>query len=428
MPGMDIVATEGGERDRAVGTLNTRGSLASGRERECDRDALLLEAQAARDDAQCITHSRGEFLATISHALRTPLSAILGWAQVLERGACDAQTVQHGLAAILRNARLQVQLIEDLLDMNRIESGQLRLDLQRVEVSGVIAAAVDSARPAATAKCIGLRTEFRPGSGLVLGDTARLLQVVGKLLGNAIKFTPAGGQVSVHVSPGDGRVRVAVADSGQGIEPELLPRVFDRFKQQDAFTTRRHGGLGIGLPLVRQLVLLHGGTVLASSPGAGLGATFTVCLPATRTMVNRQPAGPAEEQPAPARPLAGVSLLLVDDEPDVLAVTACLLRGAGAHVQLAAGAAEALQMLRQGLPDAIVSDIGMPCMDGYELLRQVRCLPDLEGGRIPAAAYSAYTRPEDARQALAAGYQRHWSKPLAPVALVLAVMELVHSR
>ena len=421
-----------------LGFINLTQDITPRRELERQRDTMLREADGARDEARRLSHSKGEFLATISHELRTPLSAILGWAHVLERGMCDFETVQQGLSAISRNARLQVQLIEDLLDMNRIESGQLQLDVQHTELGGVIAAAVDSALPQAAAKGIGLRAVLSPGGDAVLGDPVRLKQVLGILLGNAIRFTPVGGQVSVTRLQGDGLLQLSVTDTGQGIEPELLALLFNRFQQQATSTAsttmRRHGGMGIGLALVRSLVQLHGGTVRAESPGLGKGATFTVWLPQATTRIEAQ-SGAAQitcsdhgQNPGPravVQRLDGITVLLVDDEPDLRSATARVLQGAGAQVIMAAGAAEALQELKQRRPSVIVSDIGMPQVDGYELLRQVRQLPEAEGGRTPAAAYSAFTRPDDATQALAAGFQRHLSKPLAPAALIAAILCLV---
>jgi PAS domain S-box-containing protein len=416
-----------GPRGELLGFLKLTQDITERKRMEQEREQMLRDAQSARADAERASHSKGEFLATISHELRTPLSAILGWAHVLERGVFDAETVAHGLAAISRNARIQVQLIEDLLDMNRIESGQLRLDLQRIELGGVIAAAIDSALPAATAKGIGLRTVFGPDAATVMGDAARLQQVVGNLLINAIKFTPAGGQVSVALTPWGDSAQIVVADTGQGIEPCFLTRVFDRFQQQDATTTRRYGGLGIGLAIVRHLVQLHGGTVRAHSLGSGMGSTFTVTLPAAAAPPPPAIAGAlaatAAEHERPVR-LDGVSVLLVDDEADVRAVTARVLQDSGAHVLAADGAMQALEVLRRERPQVILSDIGMPLVDGYDFMRQVRELDVQQGGRTPAAAFTAYTRPDDRARALQAGFQMHLSKPVPPTTLVLAVASL----
>ncbi|MDO9095174.1 MAG: PAS domain S-box protein [Rubrivivax sp.] len=403
------------------GFIKLTQDISARRRVEREREVTLRDARAARAEAERANHSKGEFLATISHELRTPLSAMLGWAQVLELGGHDTETVRHGLNAISRNARMQLQLIEDLLDMNRIELGQLRLDLQPVELGDLLAAALDSAMPAASAKGVGLRAAAGTDPISVMGDSARLLQVMGNLLSNAIKFTPSGGQVSVTLSRLAGHAQVAVADSGQGIGAQFLSRLFDRFQQQDATITRRHGGLGIGLAIVRHLAHLHGGAVQAHSPGVGQGATFTVVLP---TVDSHTPNGLAAGVAAPTR-LDGVSVLLVEDDPDLRAATARLLQEAGAQVVLAAGALEALQGLTTTPVDVILSDIGMPETDGYELMRRVRRLPPDQGGATPAAAFTAYTRAEDVADALAAGYQLHLAKPVTPAALVSAVATLL---
>lgn len=413
-----------GVRGELLGYLKMTQDITDRKRLGRELEAMLVEAQAARRDAERASRSKDEFLATISHELRTPLSAILGWAHVLERGVFDPETVRHGLMAISRNARTQVQLIEDLLDMNRIETGNLRLDPRLVELGGVIAAAIDSALPAATAKGIGLRTAFDADAGAVMGDAARLQQVVANLLNNAVKFTPSGGQVSVALTQVDGAAQITVSDTGQGITPEFLPRLFDRFERQDGGTTRRHGGLGLGLSIVRHLVELHGGTVQAHSPGADRGATFTVRLPTVS--VAAAAAERDDVEPPAAEPrLDGVTVLLVDDEPDVLAVTQQVLQNAGAEVVLAASADEGLELLRTRRPAAILSDIGMPVADGYDLIRRVRDLPASEGGATPAAAFTAYARPEDRERALRSGFQLHLAKPVTPAALVGAVAWLV---
>ncbi len=424
-----------GPRGDLLGYLKLTQDITERKRMERERDAMLREARQAYRQAERASRAKDDFLATVSHELRTPLSAILGWAHVLERGVVDAETLRHGLAAISRNARSQGQLIEDLLDMNRIESGQLRLDLQRIELGGVIAAAIDSALPAATARGVGLRTVFGPGAAAVLGDATRLQQVVANLLNNAIKFTPGGGQVSVSLAQHDGEVRIVVADTGQGIEPDFLSRLFDRFQQQDATTTRRHGGLGIGLSIVRHLVQLHGGKVQAHSAGSGQGATFTVVLPALGGPVlalapaaaQRPAANPGPPADAATR-LDGVTVLAVDDEPDVLAVTVQVLQQVGARVLPAATADEALALLRRHRPAVLLSDIAMPDADGYELIRRVRGLPAAEGGQTPAAAVTAYARPDDRQRALLAGFQLHLAKPLQPTTLVAAVAALAQGR
>lgn len=410
-----------GPRGELLGFLKLTQDITARRAGERAREEALQTSRRAQAEAERASRHKGEFLATLSHELRTPLSAILGWAHVLERGHFDAATLKHGLEAISRNARLQVQLIEDLLDMTRIESGQLRLDLQRIELEGVITAAVDTALPTAALRGVALRTSFGAASGWVMGDMARLQQVVANLLNNAIKFTPRGGRIDVSLRRTDTQAVITVADTGQGIDPDFLTQLFDRFKQQDGTTTRRHGGLGIGLAIVRQLVLLHGGVVQARSDGPGQGATFTVTLPLTDDGLTLAPA--ASTQPASAR-LDGLAVLLVDDEADVRDITAHVLQGAGALVMVAASAAEGLLLLQQSRPSVLLSDIGMPQQDGYALIRQVRALPAEAGGRIPAAAFTAYAGRDDSERALSAGYQMHLTKPVAPDELVAAVAQL----
>ena len=436
-----------GPRGEQLGFLKLTQDISGRLGRQREREAMLADAQAARAEAERASQAKGEFLATISHELRTPLAAMLGWAHVLQRGTVDAKTLQHGLEAIARNARLQGQLIEDLLDMNRIEAGLLRLDLRPIELGGVIAAAIDAALPAATLKHLGLRTVLSadpgfgtgPGSATVLGDAARLQQVLAHLLNNAIKFTPQGGQVAVSLSQVEGGLQIAVRDTGQGIEPHFLARMFDRFQQQDGSRTRRHGGLGLGLAIVSHLVQLHGGTVQAHSPGSGQGTTVTVTLPLSDAAgglpftAGSGQAGAAESASAPALSAApprldGLRVLVVDDEADMREITAQLLRDAGAEVGLAGSAEEGWAALQSFAADLIVSDIGMPGIDGHEFVRRLRARPAAQGGQIPALAFTAYTRPEDRDRALAAGYQQHLGKPATPEALLRALSDLARSR
>jgi PAS domain S-box-containing protein len=416
-----------GPRGELLGFLKLTQDITARRAEERAREDALRASQKARIEAERASQSKGEFLATLSHELRTPLSAILGWAQVLERGAFDAGTLKHGLDAISRNARLQVRLIEDLLDMTRIESGQLRLDLQRIELDAVVAAAVEAALPTATARGLTLRTAFCEDVACVMGDAARLQQLVANLLDNALKFTPRGGDIEVALLRVDGQAVLVVEDTGQGIEPDFLPRLFDRFQQQDGTTTRRHGGLGIGLAIVRQLALLHGGSVEAHSAGPAQGSRFTLRLPALPE-AGRAVQGTSVQVPAAAPSLQGVDVLLVDDEPDVRAIAALVLQDAGARVTLAATAAEGLQRLKERRPSVLLSDIGMPERDGYDLIRDVRALPAEDGGRVPAAAFTAFAGREDRERALHAGYQLHLAKPVAADELVAAVAQLATVR
>lgn len=414
-----------GPQGELLGYLKLTQDISERKQLERDREAMLREAQVARAEAERANHSKDEFLATISHELRTPLSAILGWARVLEKSPPDADRLSQGVAAISRNAQAQVQLIEDLLDMNRIEGGQLRLEMQPVELGGVVVAAVETVLPKAAAHGVELRTKAELPV-FVSGDPERLQQIVGNLLDNAVKFTPRGGTVTVSLCLVDQAVEVSVTDSGQGIEPAFLSRVFERFQQQDPTRTRRHGGLGIGLAVVRELVRLHGGSERAESAGQGQGATFTVTLPLLSDPVHLNDKSGAAAA-APMR-VDGVTVLLVDDEPDVRATAAHLLRDAGARVLSASNAVDGLAMLQQHRPHVVLSDIGMPGNDGYELMRWVRALPDAQASRTPAAAFTAYAGTEDRRRSLLAGYQLHLVKPVHPNALVAAVAELARDK
>jgi len=446
-----------GSNGEELGFLKLTQDISSQLGHQREREEMLAAALAARTEAARASQAKSDFLATISHELRTPLSAMLGWAHVLQRGEVDAGTLQQGLAAIARNARLQGQLIEDLLDMGRIEAGQLRLDLQRTDLCSAVAAAIDSARPAATLKGVDLRSISSPCSSCVLGDAARLQQVVANLLNNAIKFTPQGGQVSVSLTQAPGQLQLAVTDTGQGFEPEFLAGLFHRFQQQDGSSTRRHGGLGLGLAIVRHLVELHGGTVQAASPGSAQGATFTVQLPlldsadmaplaaasdaigdtignAVGNAVGDAVANAAgniakrQADAAVIPRLDGLRVLLVDDEADMRAITGQLLQDAGAELCLAASAGEGWAALRSFAADVVVSDIGMPGVDGYEFVRQLRTRPATQGGQTPALAYTAYTRPEDRDRALAAGFQQHLGKPATPPLLLQALARLARPR
>ncbi len=421
-----------GPKGQLLGYLKLTQDITERKREEREREAMLREAHAARADAERANHSKGEFLATISHELRTPLSAILGWVRVLERGASDAGTLSQGLSAISRNARVQVQLIEDLLDMNRIESGHLRLDLQPVELGHVVAAAIDAVLPVANTKGVTIRFSRDRASAVVSGDPGRLQQIVGNLLDNAVKFTPGGGTVTVSLVQTGSSVEIAVADSGQGIDPAFVPHVFERFQQQDSTPTRRHGGLGIGLAVVHELVRLHGGSERAESAGIGHGSCFTITLPALSTAQAMDFAShesdASDHGDAPMPRIDGITVLVIDDEPDVRASAEHLLRAAGAQVFSASNAIDGLALLRRHRPQVVLSDIAMPGHDGYELLRWVRELPDPVVRGTPAAAFTAYAQPEDRRRALAAGYQMHLVKPVAPEVLLGAVATLAAHR
>jgi len=402
------------------------------RKRALEAGIELAREQAARAEAERANRLKDEFLATLSHELRTPLTAILGWARMLADGFVREEMKADALGIIYRNARSQAQLIDDLLDVSRIITGKLRIDVRPVDLAPVVEAAVAVVRPAASAKRVQLQTVFEPGTGLIAGDPERLQQVVWNLLSNAVKFTPNGGRVQVRLGRVNSRVEVAVSDTGAGIAPEFLPHVFDRFRQADMGTTRRHGGLGLGLAIVRHLVELHGGKVLAESAGEGLGTTFKVSLPIlTPSDAVGAAAGVlapshygAGEAPSALPSLEGVKVLAVDDEPHGRALITEVLRRCGAEVVAVSSAREALEVLQAWRPHVLLSDIGMPGMDGYMLIRRVRELSEEQGGRTPAAALTAYAGAEDRARSLASGYQLHVAKPVEPVELAAVVASL----
>jgi PAS domain S-box-containing protein len=394
---------------------------------EREREQLLESERAARNEAERASHLKDEFLATLSHELRTPLNAILGWSQLLHADS-DPADLKEGLDAIQRNARTQTQLIEDLLDMSRIISGKVRIDVQSTDLATVIEAAVQSVSPAAEAKGIRVRKVLDAKGDVVSGDPTRLQQVVWNLLSNAIKFTPKGGSVDVILKRVNSHLQIIVHDSGIGIAAEHLPVIFERFRQADSSTTRAHGGLGLGLSIVKQLVELHGGTVRAESPGVGAGATFTVTLPLSPIRGDESGEqfwkAPSAEFVGHQVNLAGVRVLIVDDEPDTRALVARVLTQCGAEVCGAASAAGGLQQLADFKPHVLVSDIGMPETDGYAFMRTVRNRSASEGGGTPAIALTAFARSEDRTRAMLAGYQVHIAKPIEPQELAVTVQTL----
>ena len=393
-----------------------------------ERAHLLESERAARAEAERASAMKDEFLATLSHELRTPLSAILGWAQVLRLGTRSEADLRQGLETIERNARIQTQLIEDLLDMSRITSGKLRLDVQALDPASFIEAAIETVRPAAEAKGVRLEKVLDPAAAPVSGDASRLQQVVWNLLSNAIKFTPKGGKVQVLLERVNSHVEISVADTGVGIAAEFLPHVFERFRQGDASTTRTFGGLGLGLAIVKHLVELHGGTVSVKSPGENGGTTFAVALPLAAVHRSAGPAGRLHPKAAGAAlatfdysDLSGVKVLVVDDETDARELIRRVLGECKAQVLTASTAQEALELIQSERPDVLVSDIGMPDVDGYELLRRVRALGAAGGGRLPAVALTAFARSEDRTRALRAGFLVHVSKPVEPNELIATV-------
>jgi signal transduction histidine kinase/ActR/RegA family two-component response regulator len=392
-----------------------------------EREVLLESERHARAAAEHASFTKDEFLATLSHELRTPLSSILGWSQVLRGGGRSAQDLEKGLDVIERNARIQTKLIEDLLDMSRILSGKVRLDVQPVDPIRFVEAAIETLRPAAEAKGIRLEELLDPRAGPVSGDPSRLQQVVWNLLSNAIKFTPKEGKVQVLLERVNSHIEISVADTGIGIEPAFIGHVFERFRQQDASTTRSYGGLGLGLSIVKHLVELHGGAVRAQSDGKGKGATFSVQLPLV--VVHRASAknrfhpetrkDPTSE--IKVADLVGIKVLVVDDQVDARNLVARVLTDSGALVLTAGTADEALAIVEQERPNVLVSDIGMPQVDGYELLRRVRALGGERGGNLPAVALTAFARSEDRTRALRAGFLVHVSKPVEPSELIATV-------
>ncbi|MEI1375127.1 ATP-binding protein [Nostoc sp. UHCC 0926] len=386
--------------------------------------------QAARADAEAANRMKDEFLATLSHELRTPLNAILGWMQLLRSRKFDETSTGQALETIERNTRSLAQLIEDVLDVSRIIRGTLHLNTHQVKLVPVVEAAIDTVRPAAEAKEISIKCKFDPELGVVVGDTNRLQQVVWNLLSNAVRFTPEGGRVDVQLERIESYVQIRVSDTGAGIAAEFLPHVFERFRQADSSRTRSHGGLGLGLAIVRHLVELHGGTVSAESLGIGQGATFIVNLPMKAVYVKANTAEPlssyvdAQQTNNYLPRLDDLRVLIVDDEADARHLLTTILGQYGAQVIAAASACEALLALQQFHPHILVSDIGMPQEDGYTLIRQVRALPKDQGGRIPAVALTAYARPEDRTQALLAGFQLYVPKPVNPGELAAVVANL----
>jgi PAS domain S-box-containing protein len=385
-----------------------------------EREQLLEREQQARTEAEAASRAKDEFLATLSHELRTPLNAIVGWAQVLSSARQDPGLVERALETIMRNAKHQTQLIEDLLDLSSIIGGRLRLNPRPVELVAVLAGALETVRPAADAKQLEIQTSFGSAIGVVTGDSDRLQQVFWNLLSNAVKFTPKGGRVVVRLDRERSRARVTISDTGIGIGPETLPYIFDRFRQGDSSITRAHGGLGLGLAIVRQLVELHGGTVEARSPGEGQGATFTVSLPVTplRGADTRAAPQPASELPR----CDGIRVLLVDDEADARELVAVLLRRCGAVVTEVSSAGEALAVIERADPDVVVSDLAMPSVDGYELIHRIRALP--HAGRVPAIALTAHASADARVKAFQAGFDTYVAKPVEAAELVAVVVRL----
>jgi PAS domain S-box-containing protein len=417
------------EDDRQVIQCNIRDITNRKRAQEEGRQ-LLENCQVAHAEVDAANTIKDEFLATLSHELRTRLTSILGWSQMLTDGKLDGVESKRALETIVRSARAQRRLIDDLLDISRIITGKLRLDVRPVELAPIIESVVEGVRPAAEARSIHLQTAIDPLTSSISGDPDRLQQIIWNLLTNAIKFTPKGGRVEIRLERIASHMEIIISDTGQGIAPEFLLHVFERFRQSDSSSTRRHGGLGLGLSIVRQLVEMHGGTVTAESPGEGAGTTFKVILPllsvhqelsdvdmmraltGSKTLTDWQPS------------LNDLRVLVVDDEPDARELIAVVLTRRGAEVISVGSAVEALAEMERQAFDVLVSDIGMPLMDGYALISKIRQLPKERGGRIPAAALTAYAGVEDRMRALSAGYQIHIPKPVEPAELTTVVANL----
>jgi len=383
---------------------------------------LLVRERAARADAEKANRLKDEFLATLSHELRTPLNAVIGWARILKSGRLEPESSVHAIEVIERNAWAQKQIIEDILDVSRVITGKLQLHLGPVDLVSVVNAALDAVRPALEAKDIRIETEFESDLKVIAGDADRLQQVVWNLLSNASKFTPAGGVVGIRVILDDTYAEIEVSDTGPGIAPEFLPHVFERFRQADGSTTRTHGGLGLGLAIVRHLVELHGGLIAAENVSSGTGAVFTVKLPLPSTELNREslPA-PTPIENATEVDLQNLRILVVEDELDALDLLTIDLTAHGAEVQGASSAAQALELLRADKFDLLISDIGMADTDGYNLIRQVRTQEGEQGKHIPAIALTAYARTQDRIRAMTAGYNTHVAKPVEIRELVTVV-------
>ncbi|GAB4228957.1 MAG: hypothetical protein Kow00121_57940 [Elainellaceae cyanobacterium] len=419
-----LIRNPQGQTVRVVGST---ADISDRKQAEADREQLLAREQAARAEAEKANRIKDEFLAVLSHELRSPLNPILGWATLLQRRKVNEATLSQALETIQRNVKLQVQLIDDLLDVSRILRGKLNLETGSVNLVPTILAAIETVRLAAEAKSIQIETQLVDNLW-VLGDAGRLQQVVWNLLSNAVKFTPTGGQVTVRLQAVGAEARIQVQDNGKGISPTFLPHVFEYFRQEDGTTTRKFGGLGLGLAIVRYLTEMHGGIVMVDSLGEGKGATFTVKLPllSLAEQLESQDLTPAHARPEDAlAPLQGVQVLVVEDVADTQDLIVFFLKQAGAVATAVSSAAEGLEFLTQSVPDIIISDIGMPEIDGYMFMRQLRSRPPEQGGTVPAIALTAYAGDSDAEKARLAGFQKHIPKPIEPYRLIQAIVELI---
>ncbi len=417
--------TQGGT---IVGTITVVQDVSERVIAERELRAQITTAEEARITAEEASRVKDEFLATLSHEIRTPLNAVLGWTRILRSREPDAQMVARAIEVIDRNASAQLTLISDMLDMARITTGKARMEVTDVDLAVVVSAAIDAVRPAADAKGIQVHADLAAGRTIVRGDGDRLLQVFWNILSNAVKFTDGDGRISIRVVTADGRVRVAISDTGRGISADFLPQVFERFKQADPSAARRHGGLGLGLALVREIVHLHGGTVSAESAGLGGGTTFTVTLPLPLPVASEHRA----ERARPDRPaLTGVRILVLEDDPDAREIVATTITDAGAVVTAVGSVAEALGALRDesaARPHVVVADIGLPGQDGYAFIHELRRMAPDRGGTLPVIAVTAYATSADRKSALQAGFYAHVAKPFVPEALISTISRAIDTR
>jgi PAS domain S-box-containing protein len=430
---LNISLTVSPVKDRSgkiVGASKVARDITDRKRTEAELERLLASEKEARQQAEDASRLKDEFLAVVSHELRSPLNAIAGWASLLLLRKLDGET-RRAIETILRNTQQQTQLVSDLLDVSRIVSGQLRLSVRTFELISVIQAAIEVVQPSADAKSIRIETILDPAAGTLAGDPDRMQQIFWNLLSNAVKFTQKGGRIQVRLQRVNSQVEVSVSDTGKGIDSKLLPFVFERFRQGDGSTTREHGGLGLGLAIVRHLVELHGGAVNAYSEGANQGSEFIVQLP---IQVSARTPAPGEERVHPSAggsvsggipSLKGLRILVVDDEPDAREIVAAILAEGGAEIATASSSRRALELIEQWRPSLLISDIGMPIESGYDLIRKLRALPAGKGGQTPAIALTAYARPEDRLKVLSAGFQMHVSKPIEPIELATVVASLM---
>ena len=411
-----------------VGASKIARDITDRKRAEEERERLLASAQDARAKAEEANRLKDDFLAVVSHELRTPLNAITGWASLLRSGNMTNETAARAIETILRNARAQAQMISDLLDVSRIVSGRMRLDIRPFQLIDVIESALEIIRPSAAAKGIQLERVLDPDAGRLSGDPDRLQQVLTNLLSNAVKFTPKGGRVQVTSERVNSHIEIVVADTGVGIEPNLLPYIFDRFRQGEGAVNREYRGLGLGLAIARHVVELHGGTITGKSAGSRKGSTFVIQLPVNIAALSA--GSDVEERTHPCNgdggdsrmpSLCGLKVLVVDDDTDARDVIAAILSEAGADVAAAESAAQGMDLVSRWKPDVLISDIGMPGEDGYSLIRRIRSLPAEQGGGIPAVALTAFARTQDRLKSLSAGYQMHIPKPVEPLELVTVI-------